>query len=166
MEPKTILIADDDSDLADALAKRCERMGFKTIVVYDGLSTSKTIVERPPDLVCIDLNMPLGNGLDVCRMVARDATLSSIPVIVLTCRTDAETIRCCRAMGAHYVLKSHDVWGRVEPLLHRLLGAETEELGVCGVAGPKCYVPVAADDLDCPPRGVSSIPRTHDSERS
>jgi two-component system, OmpR family, phosphate regulon response regulator PhoB len=154
MDHKTILIADDDSDLADALAKRCERLGLKTIVAYDGLSTSKTIVERPPDLVCLDLNMPLGSGMDVCRMLAGDASLASIPVIVLTCRCDAETICRCRAMGAHYVLKSADVWERLEPLIEQLLHVSFGDDGGQESVEADDRLPAGAGGADRPGQGA------------
>ena len=118
---KTILIADDDSDLADALAVRCRQLGFNVVIAYDGLAASSQIAERPFDLVCVDVNMPFGNGIDVCRMLAADDTLASLPVVVLTCRSDEETVRRCRLLGVHYVLKSHDLWERIKPLLLELL---------------------------------------------
>jgi len=141
MDRKTVLIADDDSDLADALAKRCERLGLKTVVVYDGLSTLTTLAERQPDLVCLDLNMPFGSGMDVCRMLATDALLASVPVIVLTCRSDAETVRYCRSMGAHYVLKSGDLWNHVEPLIRRRLHLLAEEAGGQDAVEPMACLP-------------------------
>jgi CheY-like chemotaxis protein len=75
-----------------------------------------------PNVVCIDVNMPAGNGLSVCEMMAGDERLRAIPVIILTGKSDRETIRRCHDMKAYYVEKNADVWGRVEPLLIELLG--------------------------------------------
>jgi DNA-binding response OmpR family regulator len=166
MDRKTILIADDDSDLADVLASRCERLGLKAIVVYDGLSASKTIVEQPPDLVCLDVNMPLGGGMDVCRMLAGDSSLSSIPVIVLTCRSDAETVRRCRLMGVHYLLKSPDAWGRLEPLIRKLLHVCPGEAGGQGLSEPEACLPVGSGGLDRPRRGATPVRGIHHPEGS
>ena len=123
MATKTILIADDDSDLADVLAMRCRLLGLRVFVAYDGLTALALIDEQSPDLVCLDVNMPFGGGLDVCEMLASDEALASIPVVMLTGRSDEETIGRCRSMGAHYVLKSRDAWHRIEPLIQRLLQA-------------------------------------------
>jgi CheY-like chemotaxis protein len=152
MDRKTILIADDDSDLADALAKRCEHLGLKAVLAYDGLSTLRGIAQCPPDIVCLDLNMPFGGGMDVCRALAEDAVLSSVPIIVLTGRSDAETIRYCRSMGVHYVLKSRDVWSCVEPLIRRLLdlapggrdGREVAGEAISGLGGVRAVGPACA----------------------
>ena len=121
MATKTILIADDDSDLADVLTMRCRELGMRALVAYDGLTALTLLDEQSPDLVCLDVNMPYGSGLGVCEMLAPDEALASIPVIVLTGRSDEETIRRCQSMGAHYVLKSRDVWQQIEPLIHALL---------------------------------------------
>ena len=127
MTTKTILIADDDSDLADVLAMRCRQLGLRALVAYDGLTALTLVDEQSPDLVCLDVNMPLGSGLGVCEMLQPDEALASIPVVVLTGRSDEETIRRCQSMGAYYVLKSRDVWQRVEPILRELLDIDPAE---------------------------------------
>ncbi|MBN1590032.1 MAG: response regulator [Pirellulales bacterium] len=122
MIAKTILIADDDSDLADVLAVRCRQLGLKVLVAYDGLSALTLIDQQSPDLVCLDVNMPCGSGMDICKMLALDQALASIPVIMLTGRSDEDTICGCRSMGAHYLRKSTAMWDLLEPLVRRLLG--------------------------------------------
>ena len=84
-----------------------------------------------PDLVILDVNMPSGSGLSVCEMVARDPNLKSIPVIILTGRTDGETIASCNRLDAYYVPKGPNIWSRLEPLVVDLLGIERSQ-----AAGP------------------------------
>lgn len=69
----------------------------------------------------LDVNMPAGNGLSVRDMMASEPKWSSIPVIVLTGRTDEQTIRRCHETVAFYVLKGGNVWERVEPLVREIL---------------------------------------------
>ncbi len=121
MTTKTILIADDDHELVEAIALRCRQLGLNVLLAHDGLSALEMVDEKMPDLICLDVNMPLGDGLGVCEMMAPDKLLASIPVIVLTGRSDDETVRRCRSMGAHYLCKSHDVWGLLRPMLYELL---------------------------------------------
>ncbi|MDZ7620575.1 MAG: response regulator [Patescibacteria group bacterium] len=118
---RTVLIADDDRRLALALDLRCRELGLKTLVVYDAISALTAIRHHRPDVICLDVEMPAGNGLSVCEMLANDKEFSSIPVIILTGRRDHDTVRRCHSMCAYYVLKSNDTWGRVEPLLRELL---------------------------------------------
>jgi len=121
MTAKSVLIADDDRDLARVLATRMKRLGLRVRVAHDALKTLNMVRDRTPDLICLDVSMPAGNGLSVCEMLATDPNSSSIPVIILTGRKDKETIRRCHDMCAYYVLKSPDVWKRIEPVLYELL---------------------------------------------
>jgi hypothetical protein len=54
-------------------------------------------------------------------MLASEPAWEKIPVIILTGRTDADTIIRCHQLCAYYVLKGGDVWSRIEPLLRELL---------------------------------------------
>lgn len=118
---RTILIADDDRDLVQALALRCHRLGLGVQAAYDALTALNLMRFAKPDLACLDVNMPAGNGLSVRDMMASDPNWASIPVIILTGRTDPQTIIHCHETCAFYVLKGDNVWSRVEPLIHELL---------------------------------------------
>jgi CheY-like chemotaxis protein len=121
MGRRNILIADDDHNLVEVLTKRCRAMGLNVDSTSDAMSALGKIEENRPDLVIMDVNMPSGNGLGVCEMMANHEELTSIPVIVLTGHCDPETIRRCHTFNAYYVKKGDDVWSRVEPLLQTLI---------------------------------------------
>jgi DNA-binding response OmpR family regulator len=135
---KRILIADDDECLVDALARRCQALDLHVERAYDGMSALMKIDALEPDLVILDVNMPSGSGLSVCEMIAPDPNLKAIPVIILTGRTDGETIAACNRLDAFYVLKGPNIWSQLEPLVVDLLGIEPS-----GAAGPE--QPHAAD---------------------
>jgi CheY-like chemotaxis protein len=122
-----VLIADDDRDLTRVLALRVQDLGLVPLVANDALSALNLIHRQRPEVVLLDVNMPAGNGLSVCEMLASDPRLAAIPVVVLTGRSDEETIRRCQTMCAYYVLKSTDVWERLEPLLRELLAIDEPE---------------------------------------
>ena len=121
-QTKRILIVDDDECLVDALARRCEALGLRVERAYDGMSALLKIDALEPDLVVLDVNMPSGSGISVCEMAARDPNLKTIPIIVLTGRTDSETIASCNRLDAYYVPKGPAIWSRLEPLVVDLLG--------------------------------------------
>jgi len=125
MTTKNILIADDDHDLAGALALRCEGLGIDTRVAHDAMTALTLAHDQRPDLICLDVNMPGGSGLSACEMISLSDELSEIPVIILTGCYDEETIQRCHNMCAYYVLKCPDVWGRVEPLIRELLDLDS-----------------------------------------
>lgn len=118
---KSVLIADDDVDLAEILCERCKSMGLNVDVAHNALTALGKIDESEPDVVILDVEMPQGNGLSVCEMMATSQQLSTIPVIMLTGRADQKTIRRCHELCAYYVTKNGDIWSRIEPLLQELI---------------------------------------------
>ena len=130
--PKRILIADDDECLVDALARRCQALDLRVERAYDGMSALVKIDALEPDLVILDVNMPSGSGLSVCEMVAPDPNLKAIPIIILTGRTDSQTIATCNRLDAYYVPKGPNIWSLLEPLVVDLLG-----IGRSQAAGPE-----------------------------
>lgn len=124
---RTIVIADDDLDLVDSLTQRCSQLGLRVIGASSALEAINAINRVVPDLVCLDINMPAGNGLSVCEMMSSDERLRSIPVIVMTGDCDQQTIRRCHDMMVYYVQKCVDVWRRLEPLLRELLVASGQQ---------------------------------------
>jgi DNA-binding response OmpR family regulator len=116
-----ILIADDDRNLVDALAVRCRMLGLVVRTAHDSRTALNIIFEERPDVACLDVNMPCGNGLCVCEMLASDPRFVSLPVIVLTGNTDQDTVRRCHNLCAYYVPKCVDIWSRIGPLLQELL---------------------------------------------
>ena len=117
---KTVLIADDDSDLVQILSTRCGQLGLRVISASDATDALYAIDIHEPDLVCLDVNMPGGSGMAVCEMLATDELRSTIPVVILTGRADDDIVRRCHNLRAYHVLKSDDVWQRMKPLICEL----------------------------------------------
>lgn len=81
---KTILIADDDADLARVLQKRLENQGYRVLTAPEGDSAVKMAVAERPDLIVMDVLMePVSGGEAVKRLRANSATTDT-PVIFLT----------------------------------------------------------------------------------
>lgn len=124
MSAKSVLIADDDADVLTALTLRCEQLGFEVRLARSAMAALVMVRLDPPSLLIIDVNMPGGNGLSVCEMLTTDTHCAAVPAIVLTGRTDQNTIDRCQSAGVHYVCKGGDVWDRVKPLLKDMLRVE------------------------------------------
>jgi CheY-like chemotaxis protein len=75
-----------------------------------------------PDLMILDVNMPGGNGLSVCEMMAGDPSLAKTPVIIMTGDTNPEIPGRCQALHAQYLQKGAGLWERLEPLIRKTLG--------------------------------------------
>jgi DNA-binding response OmpR family regulator len=123
MTAKTVLIADDDRDLAAALAIRCESLGLIPQVTHDGMTAVRMIDNLSPDIIILDVNMPGGNGLAVCELITSGDRARDKPIIMLTGESQPETVRRCYEMCAYYVLKCPDVWERIRPILENHLSS-------------------------------------------
>lgn len=69
----TILIADDDTELVKMLRTFFELRNYTVITASDGAETLK-MVERKPDLILLDINMPKVDGIEVCRRIRERST--------------------------------------------------------------------------------------------
>lgn len=123
----TILIADDDEDLTQLLARRCQSLGLEVDIANDAPTALRKINEIRHDLVILDVDMPeQGGGLIVRQMMNSNVQLALIPAIILTGRSDERTIRRCHDSLSYYVPKCPNVWPRIEPLLNDLLSCEEQ----------------------------------------
>jgi CheY-like chemotaxis protein len=120
---RAILIADDDRDIVAILSFRCRRLGLNVLNAFDAFTALTLVKAHAPDVICLDVEMPSGNGLSVCEMLMADDACRSIPIIILTGNRDHETIIRCHSMCVYYVEKCSDVWSRIEPLLNEVLPA-------------------------------------------
>jgi len=117
-----VLLADDDADLLQMLKLRFERLGAAVRTAGDGISALTNIHQQTPDLICLDVGMPAGDGLSLCEMLSKEPRWAGVPVILLTGSTSRETVRRSHELCAYYVPKCADVWPRIEPLAAELLG--------------------------------------------
>lgn len=121
MAHKTILIADRDLGLLQALKPRCQKLGVGVRTASDGLEVLKLVHENTPDLLILDIDMPAADGLSVCEKLTNDPTLWPLPVIFFGDRSDPETLRRFESLEAHYVIKNADPWVKLEPLIGGIL---------------------------------------------
>lgn len=87
-----ILVCDDDVTVR-LLAREClEAEGMAVIEAADGAEALTQFMTRPPDLVFLDVNMPLVSGLDVCAQIRQLEGGASIPILIVTGADDRDTI--------------------------------------------------------------------------
>ena len=76
-----ILIVEDDADIANLIAHYLQRAGHRTDVIVSGDDAIPAVQERQPDLLILDLMLPGRQGLEICRTIRRDPTLSRLPIM-------------------------------------------------------------------------------------
>jgi DNA-binding response OmpR family regulator len=83
-----VLVVEDEGDIAGLIRHTLERTGEVTVeVAVSGDQALKIASEQPPDLVILDLNLPVLGGIEVCRLLRARPATARIPIIMLTART-------------------------------------------------------------------------------
>jgi DNA-binding response OmpR family regulator len=115
-----ILVAEDDAKQADLVRRYLERDGHSCRVVSDGQAAIDAIRADPPDLLVLDLMMPVVDGLTVCRVVRGE---SELPILMLTARSTEDDLLLGLEHGADdYLTKPYsprELAARVRTLLRR-----------------------------------------------
>ena len=85
MPKKHILLVDDEVDFAQTLALRIELRGYEVSIVHSGEEALRKAKEKP-DLILLDVMMPVMGGYEVCRRLRQDNQTKHIPIIMLTAK--------------------------------------------------------------------------------
>ena len=96
---KRILIVEDDSKIAAALAIRLEAAGYAVLTAMDGVTGLKLAVEQKPDLLLMDVWMPVGLGFSVAQRM-QSLGLKGIPIIFITASRARGLKNAAEALGA------------------------------------------------------------------
>jgi len=121
MTGKTVLLVDDEQAIRELLALYLTKEGFTVHEAADGAEALIKNQEYKPDIIILDIMMPVLDGLEVCRQIRK---FSNIPIIMLTSRAEDEDRIMGLELGADdYVTKpfnSREVVARVKAVLRRL----------------------------------------------
>ena len=117
----TILVIDDDESLRDTIAVLLEREGFRTITHADGKSGLDAALSAKPDLVLVDLRLPVLGGVEVCKQIR--AARMDTPIIVLSAVGDEIDKVLMLEIGADdYIVKpfgTRELIARIRAVLRR-----------------------------------------------
>jgi two-component system, OmpR family, alkaline phosphatase synthesis response regulator PhoP len=132
-----VLIVEDEQDIAGLIKHAIERGGeAEAEIVGSGDAALKVATERTPDLIILDLNLPVLNGMDVCRILRSRAEARRVPIIMLTARTSEDDRVAGFEHGADdYVTKPfslRELSARVRAMLRRRTSDEPLPLAYRG----------------------------------
>ena len=102
-----VLMADDEKDVLDVMAKRVEQEGYRVITAGDGQDAWEKIEKYGPDVVLLDLTMPRMDGFTVLKKLRESSSSEKWqPVIIVSARGELEDMRKGFSMEAdHYITK-------------------------------------------------------------
>jgi DNA-binding response OmpR family regulator len=124
MPKHRVLIVEDEQDIAGLIKHTLERAGdTEAEIVNSGDAALKAVSARRPDLIILDLNLPVVNGIEVCRILRGRSDARHLPIIMLTARTAENDRVNGLEMGADdYVTKPfslRELTARVRAVMRR-----------------------------------------------
>jgi len=145
MQSAGILLIDDDRRLAEMVGRYLGQAGFSVQVQGTARAGLEALVERTPDLILLDLMLPDGDGLDVCRQIRQRGGLAArVPILMLTARGETTDRVVGLEVGADDYLpkpfEPRELLARVRALLRRAAPVDVSSGGLPvpggGSAGP------------------------------
>ena len=129
MDSKKVLIVDDDENICELLRLYLEKDGFSTIVAYDGGQALQKAQINNPDIILLDIMMPVLDGWQVCREIRKN---SNVPIIMLTAKGETFDKVLGLELGADdYITKPFDtkeVVARIKAVLRRTSDDKSENI--------------------------------------
>ncbi len=107
MSKATILIVEDEPSLQSALKNKLEVEGFNVETAKNGLEGVDAVKKSPPDLILLDMVMPVMDGLTMLKNIREEDASKNIPVIILSNLSDSqELVNAMQSQVFDYLIKS------------------------------------------------------------
>ncbi|WP_440679523.1 phosphate regulon transcriptional regulator PhoB [Candidatus Pelagibacter sp. HIMB1517] len=128
----TVLVVEDEKSISTLIQYNLEKEGFKVLASETGEEGFELIKKNLPDLVLLDWMLPDLSGIDICKQIKKDTKLKSIPVIMLTAKSEeTDKIRGFETGADDYVTKpfsTKELILRIKALLKRVKPSLTEDI--------------------------------------
>ena len=123
MAKEKILVVDDEEHIRELIKFNLENNGFKVLCAQDGKEALRIAKEEVPSLVLLDLMLPGMDGLDVCKEIRKDSSMSNMPIIMITAKGEEIDKTIGLELGADdYITKPFSVRelvARIKAILRR-----------------------------------------------
>lgn len=103
---RTVMIADDSVYIRQSLQQTLQRAGYRVIQARDGMEAWELLLEQPPDVLLLDIEMPHLNGYELLSMIRASPRFAALKIIMLTARSSEKHRRSAQDLGAQaYLIK-------------------------------------------------------------
>ncbi len=131
MSKEKILIIDDEEHIVELIRYNLENAGYDALEAYNGSDGIKLAKQEKPVLILLDVMLPVMDGLDVCKNLRKDEATRSIPIIMLTAKSEEIDKILGLELGADdYITKPFSVrelLARIKAVLRRT-GPESDDV--------------------------------------
>lgn len=118
-------VIEDDQDLQFIYKLKLEREGFEVVTASDGQEGLEKIEEFQPDIILLDLMMPIMNGAEMLARLRSVPWGSSVRVVILTNISKDEAPQALRFLHVdRYIVKAHHTPAQVIQIVHEILGKQ------------------------------------------
>ena len=125
-----VLLVEDHEELWDFLSRRLKRRGFEVVLAHDGAQALEQVASEQPDIVLLDMDLPVMDGWTVARTIREDAAKATLPIIALTAHAMAgDRDKAISAGCSDYHSKPVDFPNLLIQIDEALLRREEEEAG-------------------------------------
>jgi CheY-like chemotaxis protein len=123
MSKKNILIVEDDNFVAEVYSTKLLEMGHEVTIAQNGEEGLKMIGESAPDLILLDIIMPVMGGIEMLEELKKKEEWKKIPIILLTNVGEKDSIQKVQNLGVQgYLIKSHFTPAEVIEKIEAVLG--------------------------------------------
>ncbi|MBS4540073.1 response regulator transcription factor [Clostridium sp. D2Q-11] len=126
-----ILVVDDEEHIVELIKYNLESNGYEIITAFDGNEAYKKALEETPDLILLDIMLPILDGMEVCKKLKRNKDTEDIPVIMLTAKGEETDKVIGLELGADdYITKPfgiRELVARIKAVLRRSSNIQVEE---------------------------------------
>jgi CheY-like chemotaxis protein len=121
---KTILIVDDSVMIRRIVSQLVQQLGYKTITADNGLEGCALAIEDQPDMIIMDIEMPVMNGFEATRRIKADQRTAHIPVAFFTTLGSEDNIQQAREAGGIGFLNKPICKEELDQAIHDILGMD------------------------------------------
>lgn len=119
---RRVLVVDDNAETVKVIQEALERAGFSVVSAQNGAECLVAVDEQQPDLVILDVHMPVLNGLDALRLLRQRPDMDDLPVIILSGKDEYTDVRAGWGAGADLYLTKPLRLGAVVAAARWMLG--------------------------------------------
>lgn len=103
---KIVIMAEDDKTIARLIMFKLEKEGFKVIHFSDGEGVVEKVIEVLPDVVILDVMMPIKDGISILKEIKGNSKTASLPVIILSDRgQEKDVVKAIEIGASDYISK-------------------------------------------------------------